>query len=216
MPKLALKPLDINCINQCINVAHWGGGGGRNDSAGATMLASALQLSAPCPRLASRAITRPQSRISRLHSPALRPAVRPVLCTAQLATTMTELSQSLIASNAGDVASSGQLVAQLALSPAQAGTISSIASPVVGVMTILLLARVVMSWYPQLPSTRLPYAIAYFPTEPFLGPTRRLIPPVGGVDIAPLIWLAFLTLGNELLLGPQGLLILLAQKRVEM
>jgi len=50
---------------------------------------------------------------------------------------------------------------------------------------------------------KLPWSVAVLPTEPVLGPTRKLIPPVGGVDIAPIIWFAFLSFTNEILVGPQ-------------
>ena len=50
------------------------------------------------------------------------------------------------------------------------------------------------------------------PTEPVLGLTRRAIPPVGGVDVAPIVWVALLSFVNEILLGPQGILNLLQRK----
>lgn len=50
---------------------------------------------------------------------------------------------------------------------------------------------------------KLPWSAAVKPTEWLLGPTRRLIPPVGGVDISPIIWFAFLSFTNEILVGPQ-------------
>ena len=36
--------------------------------------------------------------------------------------------------------------------------------------------------------------------------TRKLIPPIGGVDITPIIWFGIVSLARELLLGQQGLL----------
>ena len=65
---------------------------------------------------------------------------------------------------------------------------------------------------PQLDGKRLPWSIAVAPTEPVLGPTRRAIPPVGGVDVAPIVWVALLSFINEILLGPQGILNLLQRK----
>lgn len=59
----------------------------------------------------------------------------------------------------------------------------------------------------------LPWSIAYLPTEPLLEPTRRLIPPVGGVDVSPIVWLALISLLNEVLLGPQGLLVLIGNSQ---
>jgi len=43
-------------------------------------------------------------------------------------------------------------------------------------------------------------------TEFLLRPTRRLIPPLGGVDMAPVVWVGLVTLLREVLLGQQGLL----------
>jgi YggT family protein len=37
-----------------------------------------------------------------------------------------------------------------------------------------------MTWYPSVPYTKLPWVLAYAPTEPLLKPTRALVPPVGG------------------------------------
>ncbi|CAK7346714.1 unnamed protein product [Dovyalis caffra] len=44
---------------------------------------------------------------------------------------------------------------------------------------------IVMSWYPKLPVGKFPYVLAYAPTEPLLTPTRKLIPPLGGLDVTP-------------------------------
>ena len=58
----------------------------------------------------------------------------------------------------------------------------------------------------------LPWNIAAWPTEPILKPTRRLIPPVAGVDISPIVWVAFLSFLSEILIGPQGLLSILQKQ----
>jgi uncharacterized protein YggT (Ycf19 family) len=100
------------------------------------------------------------------------------------------------------------------LDPSTAKLLITILGPLFAVSTFLFIIRIIMSWYPQLPATKFPYVIAYAPTEPVLGPTRRLIPPIGGVDISPVIWLAFISFSNEVLLGQQGLLVLLAEKRL--
>lgn len=55
----------------------------------------------------------------------------------------------------------------------------------------------------QVNGKKLPWSAAVKPTEWLLGPTRRLIPPVGGVDISPIIWFALLSFTNEILVGPQ-------------
>lgn len=56
-----------------------------------------------------------------------------------------------------------------------------------GALSILILIRVLMSWIPNLdpynPIVRLIYQL----TDPILEPARRLIPPIGGLDLSPLI-----------------------------
>ena len=64
----------------------------------------------------------------------------------------------------------------------------------------------------QIDGGKLPWSVAVKPTEPVLAPTRKAIPPVGGVDVSPIVWVAFLSFINEILLGPQGILNLLQRK----
>ncbi len=78
-----------------------------------------------------------------------------------------------------------------------------------GVMILLMILRIVLTWYPQLDLNRLPYNLVAWPTEPLLVPTRKLIHPLGGVDITPVVWVGILSLARELLLGQQGLLMMI-------
>ncbi|MBI2560344.1 MAG: YggT family protein, partial [Planctomycetes bacterium] len=51
---------------------------------------------------------------------------------------------------------------------------------------LALFIRIILSWIPHNhfhPAAQFLYKI----TEPVLGPARRLIPPVGGFDISPII-----------------------------
>jgi YggT family protein len=73
-------------------------------------------------------------------------------------------------------------------------------------MTLLFIFRIVLTWYPQAELNRFPFNLAYWPTEPFLAVTRKVVPPIGGVDITPVIWVGIFSLLRELLLGQQGLL----------
>jgi YggT family protein len=75
-----------------------------------------------------------------------------------------------------------------------------------GVMIFLFIFRIVLTWYPQADLKRFPFNVVAIPTEPFLIPTRKLIPPLGGVDISPIVWVGIFSLARELLLGQQGLL----------
>ena len=73
-------------------------------------------------------------------------------------------------------------------------------------MTLLFIFRIVLTWYPQVDLTKLPVSLVAWPTEPLLVPVRKLVPPIGGVDIAPVIWVGIITLLREILVGQQGLL----------
>ncbi|XP_004496402.1 protein COFACTOR ASSEMBLY OF COMPLEX C SUBUNIT B CCB3, chloroplastic [Cicer arietinum] len=84
--------------------------------------------------------------------------------------------------------------------------------PFLSVFGFLFIIRIVMSWYPKLPVGKFPYVIAYAPTEPLLIPTRKVIPPLAGVDVTPVVWFGLLSFLNEILVGPQGLLVLLSQQ----
>lgn len=83
---------------------------------------------------------------------------------------------------------------------------SWILGPILVVMTLLFIFRIILTWYPQLELKKFPWNIVALPTEPFLAPTRKIVPPLGGVDITPIIWVGILSLLREILLGQQGLL----------
>ena len=100
------------------------------------------------------------------------------------------------------------------LDPDTAKSIANALGPFFSIGTILFIVRIVMTWYPSVPYTKLPWVVAYVPTEPLLKPTRSLVPPVGGVDVSPIIWVGAISFMNEILLGKQGLLILLSNKQM--
>lgn len=81
-----------------------------------------------------------------------------------------------------------------------------ILSPFLGMTIFLFIFRIVLTWYPQIDLNRLPFNLIAWPTEPFLAPMRKIVPPLGGVDITPIIWVGIFSLIRELLVGQQGLL----------
>jgi YggT family protein len=80
-----------------------------------------------------------------------------------------------------------------------------------GVMILLFILRIVLTWYPQADLNRLPFNLIAWPTEPFLIPTRKIVQPLGGVDITPIIWVGIFSLLREILLGQQGLFTMLGR-----
>lgn len=100
----------------------------------------------------------------------------------------------------------------LDLDPATAKLVIPFIGPFLSAFGFLFILRIVMSWYPKLPVGKFPYVLAYAPTEPILIPTRKVIRPIGGVDVTPVVWFGLLSFLNEILVGPQGLLVLLSQQ----
>jgi YggT family protein len=81
-----------------------------------------------------------------------------------------------------------------------------IIGPALGLMIFLFIFRIVLTWYPQVDLNRFPFNLVAWPTEPFLVPLRKIVPPVGGVDITPILWVGIFSLLREILVGQQGLL----------
>jgi YggT family protein len=79
-------------------------------------------------------------------------------------------------------------------------------SLVMGLMTFLFIFRIVLTWYPEADLEKFPFNWVVVPTEPFLGVTRKIIQPIGGVDITPIVWVGLFSLAREILLGQQGLI----------
>jgi YggT family protein len=84
--------------------------------------------------------------------------------------------------------------------------------PFLNLMSLAMLARVVISWYPNesnsSSTTSWWIKAAMVPTEGLLQSVRGFVPPAFGVDITPVFWLAIFTFLHEILLGQQGLLIM--------
>jgi YggT family protein len=53
-------------------------------------------------------------------------------------------------------------------------------------LIILILVRVVFSWVSPYPNNSV-YRFVFRITEPILGPVRRRLPPLSGMDLSPLV-----------------------------
>ena len=73
-------------------------------------------------------------------------------------------------------------------------------------LSLGFLVRIVMTWYPQDKFQAKTWLLFVLPTEPLLSLTRKFIPPIGGVDITPVIWFGLISLIRELLVGQQGII----------
>lgn len=60
------------------------------------------------------------------------------------------------------------------------------------IYTLMIIARIFGSWVPEWQQYRAMQFVTYY-TDPYLNIFRRIIPPLGMIDISPII--AFLALG---------------------
>ena len=63
----------------------------------------------------------------------------------------------------------------------------------------VIFARILLSWFPLQSGGAMAsiYNFLYTITEPVLGPVRRVIPPLGGFDLSPIV----VVVGLEILSG---------------
>ena len=78
--------------------------------------------------------------------------------------------------------------------------------------TLTFLLRIVLTWYPQIDLSQGLWRVVAAPTEPLLSLTRKVVAPIGGVDVTPVIWVGLISLVRELLVGQQGLLSLVLMR----
>ena len=81
-------------------------------------------------------------------------------------------------------------------------------------LTIVFLIRLILSWYPKIELNKGFWLLISIPSNSILNFTRKLIPPIGGVDVGPVIWIGFISFLREILVGQQGLIKLALQTQV--
>ena len=73
-------------------------------------------------------------------------------------------------------------------------------------LTIVFLIRLILTWYPKIDLSKGFWLLISIPSSSILNLTRKLIPPIGGVDVGPVIWIAVISFFREILVGQQGLI----------
>ena len=73
-------------------------------------------------------------------------------------------------------------------------------------LTLMFLIRLIMTWYPNIDSSQGLWIIVKLPTNMILRITKQIVPPIGGVDITPVIWIGLISFLREILVGQQGLI----------
>ena len=79
-------------------------------------------------------------------------------------------------------------------------------------LTLVFLIRLIMTWYPKINGKTGFWIIVTLPTSQILNVTKKIIPPIGGVDVSPVIWIGIISFIREILVGQQGLIKLAIQK----
>ena len=81
-------------------------------------------------------------------------------------------------------------------------------------LTLVFLIRLILTWYPKVDLSKGFWLLIAIPTSSILNVTRKLIPPIGGVDVGPVIWIGIISFLREILVGQQGLIKLAIQKSI--
>tara|TARA_Y100001970_G_C14183607_1_gene831238 strand:- start:184 stop:429 length:246 start_codon:yes stop_codon:yes gene_type:complete len=71
---------------------------------------------------------------------------------------------------------------------------------------IVFLIRLILTWYPKIDLNKGLWLLISLPSSKVLNLTKKIIPPIGGVDIGPVIWLGLISFLREILVGQQGLI----------
>ena len=83
---------------------------------------------------------------------------------------------------------------------------------VLSFLTIVFLIRLILTWYPKIELSNGFWLLISIPSNSILNLTRKLIPPIGGVDVGPVIWIGVISFIREILVGQQGLIKLAIHK----
>ena len=73
-------------------------------------------------------------------------------------------------------------------------------------LTLVFLIRLILTWYPKIDLRKGLWLVISIPSTSILNSTRKVIPPIGGVDVGPVIWIGIISFLREILVGQQGLI----------
>ena len=81
-------------------------------------------------------------------------------------------------------------------------------------LTVTFLVRLILTWYPKVDLNKGLWVFIAIPTSSILNLTKKFVPPIGGVDVSPIIWIGIISFLREILVGQQGLIKLVIQKSI--
>jgi YggT family protein len=72
------------------------------------------------------------------------------------------------------------------------GLVASTLATFLNIYFVLLIIRILLSWFPNVDWFNPPFSVISQLTDPYLNLFRSIIPPLGGIDLSPI--LAFIVL----------------------
>lgn len=66
---------------------------------------------------------------------------------------------------------------------------------------LIIVARILLSWFPNIDWWKQPFKLLNDITEPILAPFKKIIPPIGGFDLSPIAALFFLYMLETILIN---------------
>ena len=81
-------------------------------------------------------------------------------------------------------------------------------------LTLVFLIRLILTWYPKIDLNKGFWILVALPTSSLLNFTKKIVPPIGGVDVSPVIWIGIISFLREILVGQQGLIKLAMEKNL--
>lgn len=77
----------------------------------------------------------------------------------------------------------------------------SLANLVFQVVNLLILIRIILTWVPGISPSHPAVRLVHQLTSPILDPIRRLMPPLGGLDLSPIVAILLLSLVRTLVMN---------------
>lgn len=70
-----------------------------------------------------------------------------------------------------------------------------------GLLQLIIIARILLTWFPNINWQYQPFKFLREFTDPILEPFRKLVPPIGGIDISPIILFVVLGIAEKVVLS---------------
>ena len=79
------------------------------------------------------------------------------------------------------------------------GLLTSTLSYAIGIYTFLLIVRILLTWFPTISWYDQPFSTLSQLTDPYLNIFRSIIPPLGGIDLSPMLAIFLLQIAGNLI-----------------